>query len=131
MVHGPGTVTGQQAGRMMEKARRVIAIQLGITGLVAAGFLLLAGSAAAGAALIGGGIAAAASWLFAKRVFGPGAEDPRRFVRRLFVAECLKIAATIGLFVVVLLLLDVAYLPLFVAYAASLLAYWLALLTVF
>jgi len=117
--------TGNPRGRGV--ALRITASQLAITGLCAAGFGLALGLAAAGSALVGGGINTLANLYLARRLFG-GDMSPRAILRNLYLGEFAKIALTVALFVIAIMTLELEFLPLFVTYAATLLAFWIALL---
>lgn len=86
----------------------------------------LAGGIPAGeAALTGGLIAAAAQFAVTLRVFGGMAErNPKRFMARLILGEALKFAVTIAMFLVALVILKTAFLPLILGYMAGFVAYW-------
>lgn len=107
---------------------RVLAIQAALTLCIATAALALAGTKAGYSALIGGGINFLTTAYFARRVFtaGPGS-TAKRMVRAFYVGEVIKIVLTVALFTVVFLWLDVAFLPLFLAYVVTMLAFWIAL----
>ena len=83
---------------------------------------------AAYSALLGGGINIIATLFFARRMFAakPGT-DARTMARALYIGEVLKILLTVVLFSVVLIGFDVVFAPLILTYAATMLAFWLAL----
>jgi ATP synthase protein I len=85
---------------------------------------------AALSALLGGGIATAGSLVMAALVFGGGrAMDPQRVLGMFYLGEAVKVALVIVLFVLVLKLVNVAPLAMFVAFAATFLVYWIALVS--
>jgi ATP synthase protein I len=89
----------------------------------------LADRRAAISALVGGGIATVGSLVMATLVFAHGARSSAlRIVGALYVGEAVKVAVVIALFVVALKWEDVAPLAMFVAFAATYLVYWIALL---
>jgi ATP synthase protein I len=106
-------------------AFRVVGWQC-LAALLAGAVGLLAGGVLAGeAALIGGLIATAAQLVVTLRVFGGTVErDPRRFLARLILGEALKFAVTIAMFIVALVILKTAFLPLILGYLAGFAAYW-------
>lgn len=118
---------GTEAPDGRRVAFRIAASQFAITGAFAAGFGLALGLQAGKSALVGGLVNALANLYLARRVFG-GDTSPRAILRNLFVGEFVKIALTVALFVLALMTLDLAFLPLFVTYAATLFAFWIALL---
>ncbi len=115
-----------------QTTRRVLAIQALITLVVATLGLAFADLRAAGSALLGGSINLIATGYFAYRVFaiGPGA-TAHQMAAAFYIGEAVKIALTAALFTVILVWLDVALLPLFLAYVATMLAFWLALVVTF
>jgi F0F1-type ATP synthase assembly protein I len=85
---------------------------------------------AALSALLGGGIATLGSLVMAGLVFGGGrAMDPQRVLGMFYLGEAVKVALVIVLFVLVLKLVNVAPLAMFVAFAATFLVYWIALVS--
>jgi len=85
---------------------------------------------AALSALLGGGIATVGSLVMAALVFGGGrAMDPRRVLGMFYLGEAVKVALVIVLFVLVLKLVNVTPLAMFVAFAATFLVYWIALVS--
>lgn len=119
------TVFAMDAARTV---RRVLALQMLITLVVATLALALADLRAAGSALLGGSINLIATGYFAYRVFAPkpGA-TAHQIATAFYIGEAIKIVLTGALFTVILVWLDVALLPLFLAYIATMLAFWLAL----
>ncbi len=77
---------------------------------------------------MGGGISIIVTAYFAGHVFsvGPGA-SAAKVAKVFYVAEFVKLILTAALFSVVFLWFDVLFLPLFLTYVFTLLAYWLAL----
>ena len=74
-------------------------------------------------------IPAFASLIMALFVFRGGAEkSPGAFLRGVYVGEFFKLILTVGLFIVVIVNVDVAILPLLIGYAATFVVYWAALL---
>ena len=91
---------------------RVVAAQLGVAGLGAAGVLAVAGPGPAGAALLGGGISAAANGYFAYRAFRyRGARQARRVVRGFMGGVMGKLAITAGMFGLCFSLIDGLHAP--------------------
>jgi ATP synthase protein I len=85
---------------------------------------------AALSALLGGGIATLGSLVMAGLVFGGGrAMDPQRVLGMFYLGEAVKVALVIVLFVLVLKWVNVAPLAMFVAFAATFLVYWIALVS--
>jgi ATP synthase protein I len=110
-------------------AVKIFAVQAAITLASAMVALMLADFKAAYSALVGGGINILATLVFALRVFSvrPGA-PAKSMARAFYIGEAIKFAVTVGLFVGVLLWLEVSFLPLFLTYAITMLAFWLVLL---
>ena len=85
---------------------------------------------AALSALLGGGIATVGSLVMAGLVFGGGrAMNPQRVLGMFYLGEAVKVALVIVLFVVVLKWVNVAPLAMFVAFSATFLVYWIALVS--
>jgi len=83
----------------------------------------------AGMNLIGGGIGFSTAWIYARRAFAAGGEDPRELVKAHYRAEALKLAFTVVLFAAAVVLYEeVSTLPLLLTYIATLAVYWVALL---
>jgi ATP synthase protein I len=96
-----------------------------VTAALAAG--ALTDRRAALSALLGGGIATLGSLVMAGLVFGGGSLNPQRVLGAFYLGEALKVALVIVLFVLVLKWVNVAPLAMFVAFAATFLVYWIAL----
>ncbi len=85
---------------------------------------------AALSALLGGGIATVGSLVMAGLVFGGGrAMNPQRVLGMFYLGEAVKVALVIVLFVLVLKWVNVAPLAMFVAFSATFLVYWIALVS--
>lgn len=107
----------------------IVVFQLVITLLAAVVCLVIADVKAAYSAVIGGGISIIATLYFARKVFSlPLGAPPDQIATRFYVGEALKIGLTAALFILAILVLRVSFLPLFLTYTATLMAYWLALL---
>lgn len=114
---------------MKDAAARIIAIQLviGIGGAVAWGWF--DGIPAALAALGGALISALLTFYTAVKVFARGKEaDPRQIVAAMYRAEAMKLLLAAVLLSVAISQFPEYALPLVSAFAASLAAYWFALL---
>ena len=108
--------------------RKIIAIQLLVTLLIAMISLLLSDVHAAYSAVVGGGISTIVTLYFASKVFSARIGSPAaKIARAFYIGEVVKLLLTILLFSIALLWLHVSPLPLLLAYMAALLAYWLAL----
>ena len=107
----------------------IIAAQV-VTGLVLAGTLLFwLNSHAAYSALTGAAIGIVPSFYLARRVFSLSVEaTPDQILRAFYVGEGLKIGLTVGLFVIALLMLDVAVVWVVGGYLATIIVYWFAIL---
>jgi F0F1-type ATP synthase assembly protein I len=85
---------------------------------------------AALSALLGGGIATFGSLVMAALVFGGGtAVNAQRVLGMFYVGEAVKVALVIVLFVMALKWVNVAPLAMFLAFAATFLVYWIALVS--
>lgn len=118
--------TNYRAAR--RQALTIVASQLGITLLVTLASGYLGGSVAAWSALAGGGIGTLAGLYMALNCFRrrPDAE-PDRIARRFYSGEFVKLSLTVVLFALVLVLSEPRIGPMLGAYAATFVAYWIAL----
>ena len=84
---------------------------------------------AALSALLGGGIATAGSLVMAAVALAKaGGSSPQSALMRFFVAEAVKVALVIAMFVVVLKTVNVSPLAMLGAFAATFVVYWIALI---
>lgn len=109
-------------------ALKIVGIQLGVALGAAALAYTVSDMRAAVSAGIGGAIGAISTAFFALRVFSTSTAGPlRKVVRAFYAGEVQKFLLTAAMFFAVIKWGDVAYFPLFLSYAASLLAYWVVL----
>lgn len=107
---------------------KILVIQLVITLLAMAASLFFVSVAAAYSAGVGGGISIIVTVYFASQVFSTGVDaSAAEIAKRFYIGEAIKIVLTAVLFFIAIMWLDVSFLPLFLTYAATLLAYWLVL----
>ena len=107
----------------------VLGLQLLVVCSVTLVLLLVSGLMAAKSAAVGGAIALIPGAFYAWRLIGTRNATPDRMLRAHFVAEAGKLALTFLLFAATFVWMkDVSAIPLFAAYIAALMAYWLALL---
>ena len=105
--------------------------QLLIGIVIALVFQLLNGSTEAIAGFFGASISFAGSIVFAFVVFGLGDQSPQNIMRKMFRAEAFKIL-TIGLmFYFAFAILALPFMPVIVGFMATLIVFFVALLTVF
>jgi ATP synthase protein I len=109
-------------------AFRVVGAQFLVALAAGAVAALVAGAAAGYAALIGGLIGSLSNMVLVLRAFGRTRRDPGQFLRGLAAGEAVKFAVTVALFVIAIVVLKAAFLPLMLAYIATFLVYWIALL---
>ena len=105
----------------------VVLGQAVVTGVAALASLAIGGSLAARSALVGGGISTLASLGMAVVGFSQGSTNAQRAVMAFFAGEAVKLMLMVALFVVVLKTMEVSPLPLFAAYLATFLVYWIVL----
>jgi ATP synthase protein I len=108
-------------------ALMLVLAQVAATLILAVAFLVGSSARAALSALIGGGISVAASLAMVFFMFRGAAMDPKRVLRSAYRGEAAKLGIMILLIVVALKTVELAVLPFFVTYAATLLVYWIAL----
>jgi ATP synthase protein I len=107
---------------------KVLGTQITVTVVVAAGLLLLQDARAALAAVIGGTIGFASGWVYARKM-KVARGTPVAVMTGHYRAEGYKLATTAVLFAVTFVLYrEIAPLPLFLTYVATLFVYWAALL---
>jgi F0F1-type ATP synthase assembly protein I len=108
-------------------ALMLVLAQVAATLILAVAFLVGSSARAALSALIGGGISVAASLAMVFFMFSGAATDPRGVLRSAYRGEAAKFGITVLLIVAALKNVELAVLPFFVTYAATLLVYWIAL----
>ena len=107
----------------------VLGLQLLVMCTVTLAFLLIYGLMAAKSAAIGGAIAIVPGAFYAWRLIASRNAAPERMLRVHVGAEAGKLTLTFVLFAVTFVWIkDVSVIPLFAAYIAALMAYWLALI---
>jgi ATP synthase protein I len=106
----------------------VVAAQVAISAVVAVLCGALIGLTAAGSALAGGGIGVAGSLVQVLSAFRRSARgDAKAIARGFYRGEAWKVAVTVLLFVLAFKRLHLSPGPLFTAYVATYIAYWVAL----
>ncbi|WP_300452032.1 ATP synthase subunit I [Accumulibacter sp.] len=117
---------------MHPQVRWVLRRQLGVTLAVALVAGLVLGVNAAVSALLGGGIAMASALAYAWRALrqpSTAAADAKKAFNAQVAGEAYKFAVTLLLFALVFKsYAQLAALPLFLAYVATVVVYWMALL---
>lgn len=122
------TVSGRGTGMGNRTTNLIVAVQLGIALIASLLSLWLADARAAWSAALGGAISVAATVYFAWRVFvRSDGQSLKQVVRALYAGEVSKILLTAILFYIAIVWIDVAPLPLFLTYIATLMAYWMVL----
>ncbi|HUU72892.1 MAG TPA: ATP synthase subunit I [Burkholderiales bacterium] len=107
----------------------VLGLQLLVLGVVVSGFLLVSGLAAAKSAALGGAIAIVPGAFYAWRLIASRKAPHERMLRVHVGAEAGKLTLTFVMFAATFVWIrDVSVIPLFAAYIAILMAYWLALI---
>lgn len=116
---------------MREIVRKVVILQLCIAsgaGLIAA---LYGGLVSAWSALVGGGLGVVPTLVYWLAVRLVASTTPARVVGIHLVAEFLKIATTMALFVLAIVFLNgIRFFPLIVTFCLTLSAYWITLYTI-
>lgn len=119
---------GHPGLRNRTTAHRIAAAQLAAATVISTGLLVFSGLRPAWSALVGGLIGVAANLYFARRVFAPVHRTARQFLRAFYAGEAVKMLITAALFVLAIAVFEAAFLPLFLAYAATLVVHRFALL---
>ncbi len=108
----------------------IVLAQAAVTVTAALGAWGLADRRAALSAFLGGGIATLGSLVMAGLVFGGArAASAPRVLGLFYVGEAVKVALVIVLFVMALKWVNVAPLAMLLAFAATFLVYWIALVS--
>jgi len=105
--------------------------QLLIGVIIAIVFFLLKDSTAAIAGFFGASISFAGSFVFALMVFGLGDQSPQNMMRKMFRAEAFKILTISFMFYFAFAILALPFMPVIVGFMATLIIFFVALLTVF
>ena len=122
----------EEVGALMDSAvRRIILIQLAVTAAMALLMLAYLNAVAAASAFVGGSVGFLTSLVYAKKMFAPLGSEPKTIIVAHYRAEAYKLVFTILLFSLVFTQFkEVHVLPLFMAYIATLMVYWVALIFV-
>ena len=122
----------EEVGALMDSAvRRIILIQLAVTAAMALLMLAYLSAVAAASAFVGGAVGFLTSLVYAKKMFAPLGSEPKTIIVAHYRAEAYKLVFTILLFSLVFTQFkEVHVLPLFMAYIATLMVYWVALIFV-
>ncbi|MCF6289327.1 MAG: ATP synthase subunit I [Proteobacteria bacterium] len=94
-------------------------------------FFLGLGINAGIASFFGASIGVAGSLVFAFVIFGLGNQSPKNMTRQMFRAEAYKIMIVAGMFYLAFAKLGLSFLPVIVGFMATLIVFFVALLTVF
>src|SRR6185436_9815095 len=114
------------AGRARTQARKIVWAQLVVTILVSLGFWTFVGQMAGISAFAGGMINVVANLLFVRSWFASyGTESPIQRVLGFYVAEVVKLLVTVALLALAIGFFKFSFLPLFVAFVATLAVFWL------
>jgi F0F1-type ATP synthase assembly protein I len=105
--------------------------QLLIGVIIAFVFYMLKDSTAAIAGFFGASISFAGSLVFAFMVFGLGDNSPKNMMRKMFRAEAIKILTISFMFYFAFAILALPFMPVIVGFMATLIIFFVALLTVF
>lgn len=128
LFRGGNAVSSEDVRGARRAAMNLVLAQIAATLMIAVLFLLGSGARAAASALIGGGIGAAASLAMVMIMFRRmSGADPKSVLRSAYRGEAVKLALTVLLIVAALKLVELAVLPFFVAYTATFVVYWIAL----
>ena len=128
LFRGGSAVSTEDVRGARRAAMNLVLAQFAATLIIAVSFLIGSSAQACASALIGGGIGVAASLAMAMIMFRSGSgRDPKRILRGAYRGEAVKLALTVLLIVAALKFVELAVLPFFVAYSATFLVYWIAL----
>lgn len=115
---------------MHEPVRWIIYLQVGAALVISLLLWAFHDTASAVSAFAGGAIGFLTSWVYAREAYRVRHADPTVLLKAHFRGELYKMGLTILLFTVVFVFFKqyVRVIPLFLTYAATLAAYWVALL---
>jgi ATP synthase protein I len=107
--------------------RRLIAIQLGLTLVIALISLSIGGVKAFASATLGGLVCLLPNLFFAWLVFKyQGARRAKKIVHTFYKAEAIKTILTIVLFAIVFIMFDIVPLAFFISYLVVQMSHWFA-----
>ena len=134
-VHTKIQDRGNGRGSLHQQARRtvflVIASQLAVAIAIAFVLAFAIGQEAAYSALVGALIGVIPNYYLAGRLLRrERGATPERSLRNIYVGEFIKIAFTVALFVIAIMLMDVGFLVVIATYVAIVAVNWFALLVV-
>jgi ATP synthase protein I len=113
---------------MHRKARRVVALQVTVTLVIALLLKWWQGETAAISALLGGAIGFVPAWIYAYKMTAVAGGNPQDLLRAQYRAEFYKFAVTAVMFALIFVLFrEVSAPSLFMTYFATLAVYWVAL----
>lgn len=106
----------------------IVGLQLAVAVLAAGVAAAIAGPHSAWSAFLGGLINVVASLYMVLKLFAGGpAAAPQQWLGRFLLGEALKFVITVALFILAIVVLKAAFLPLILAYIATYVAYWIGL----
>lgn len=111
-------------------AVRSIALQLGVTVMLAMTLAVAQGMPAALAAGFGGGAVALGNALFALRLFAVRVAPARQVLRGAYVGEALKLGLALSLLYVAIAVLKLPFLPLLAGLVLVQIVFWVALVAI-
>lgn len=121
----------KKEARLNHAVRRIILVQVAVTGVIALMMWIVQGRLEAISAFAGGAVGFLTGLVYANKMFAPAGGDTKKIVRAHYSAEAYKLVFTILLFSLVFTQFkEVRALPLFIGYAATLVVYWAALIFV-
>lgn len=129
MHRTPERVRSDTVTTFRRGAFRIVGGQVLLTAFLAAACLGWGTARWAYSAVVGGLICVIPGAYLAAQVFRGGRNrTPVRLLRSFYLNEAVKIALTVAMFAVAILHLDLNLLVMFLAYVATTMVYWLALL---
>ena len=107
----------------------LVAGQIGVVAIIAAGLAVVMGSSGAYAALVGGLVGVLPNYYLARRMARrQRGATPEQALHQIYVGELIKIAFTAAMFVIAIKLLNVNFLIVVLTYIATVAVNWLAFL---
>jgi|GEM_PF-1786624 len=125
MASGPSVSEVKKVVFLLPVWQLILGVIVGIV------FYMLAGTNAGIAGFFGASISFAGSLVFAFVVFGLGNQSSENMVKQMFRAEALKLLTVSLMFYFAFAVLALPFMPVIVGFMATLIIFFVALLTVF
>jgi len=112
------------------KIKKVLYMQAFVAFFVSGVWIVLADAFAAKSALIGGLIGFVPNVLFSIKIIQAIGKQSRQIEKAFYWGEILKLISTAVLFGLVIIYMEISFLPMLIGFAAVLSVFWFSLLTI-